>query len=59
LQGVEHKDALLSNAGLAFRLMGYPNVALDQIVEWVAEWVVDGGATLDKPTEYGVRDGRF
>ena len=59
LRGVEQEKALLSNAGQAFRLLGYPSVALDQVIEWVAHWVIDGGAVLDKPTKYGVRDGRF
>jgi hypothetical protein len=49
----------LSNAGQAFKLLGYPSVALDQVIDWVAHWVVDGGLILDKPTKYSVRDGRF
>jgi nucleoside-diphosphate-sugar epimerase len=59
LSGHEQEDALLSNAGQAFRLLGYPGVALDQVIEWVAQWVVDGGPVLGKPTKYSVRDGRF
>jgi nucleoside-diphosphate-sugar epimerase len=57
--GVEEEDALLSNAGEAFRLLGYPCVPLERVIEWVAAWVVDGGPTLDKPTKYAVRDGKF
>jgi nucleoside-diphosphate-sugar epimerase len=59
LNGVEQAEALLSNAGQAFQLLGYPGVALDQVIEWVAHWVIDGGAVLGKPTKYAVRDGRF
>jgi nucleoside-diphosphate-sugar epimerase len=59
LQGVEQTEALLSNAGQAFKVLGYPSTALDQVIEWVARWVLDGGPVLDKPTKYGVRDGRF
>jgi len=59
LRGAEQAEALLSNAGQAFKLLGYPSVALDQVIEWVAHWVVDGGGVLDKPTKYAVRDGRF
>jgi nucleoside-diphosphate-sugar epimerase len=59
LRESEQTEALLSNAGLAFKLLGYPRVSLGQVVEWVAQWVRDGGALLDKPTHYGVRDGRF
>jgi nucleoside-diphosphate-sugar epimerase len=59
LHGVEKAEALLSSAGQAFRLLGYPSVALDQVIEWVAHWVIDGGPILGKPTKYAVRDGRF
>jgi nucleoside-diphosphate-sugar epimerase len=59
LQGEEQGEALLSNGGQAFKLLGYPSVALEQVIEWVAQWVIDGGAVLGKPTKYAVRDGRF
>jgi uncharacterized protein YbjT (DUF2867 family) len=59
LEGVEQERALLSNAGRAFELLGYPSVPLNRVIEWVAHWVIDGGDVLDKPTKYGVRDGRF
>jgi nucleoside-diphosphate-sugar epimerase len=59
LRGVEKAEALLSNAGQAFRLLGYPGVALDQVIEWVAQWVINGGPVLDKPTKYAVRNGKF
>lgn len=59
LRGTEQAEALLSNAGQTFKLLGYPSVALDQVIEWVAQWVIDGGAVLGKPTKYAVRDGRF
>jgi nucleoside-diphosphate-sugar epimerase len=57
--GQESPDALLGNAGLAHRLLGYPQVPLGAVIEWVAGWVRSGGPTLDKPTKYQVRDGRF
>ena len=59
LIGTEGESALLSNAGLAFKLLGYPSVPLGQVIEWVAAWVIDGGPVLDKPTHFEVRDGRF
>ena len=57
--GQEDAEALLSNAQDAFTLLGYPSVPSGRVVEWVAAWVIDGGVVLDKPTKYGVRDGRF
>ena len=31
----------------------------EALVRWVAHWVGGGGATLDKPTHFEVRDGAF
>ncbi|MGC8785418.1 MAG: NAD-dependent epimerase/dehydratase family protein [Armatimonadota bacterium] len=58
-EGVEAETALLSNAGKAHRLFGYPTVAVDTVIQWVAYWVMQGLPTLSKPTHYEVRDGRF
>ncbi len=57
--GVEALTALLSNASRCHELFGYPRVTLDQMVHWVANWVKQGGATLQKPTHFEARDGRF
>jgi nucleoside-diphosphate-sugar epimerase len=57
--GVEAPTALLSNAGRCFRLFGYPEVTLDEMIEWTAQWVGMGGRTLAKPTHFEVRDGKF
>jgi len=57
--GNEQPTALLSNAGHAHALFGYPQVPLGRIVGWVADWVRAGGPTLDKPTKFQVRDGKF
>ncbi len=58
-EDVEAETALLSNASLCHQLFGYPCVSLGQMIKWVAEWVRIGGATLQKPTHFEVRDGRF
>jgi nucleoside-diphosphate-sugar epimerase len=59
LSGQEAATALLSNAGRAHDLFGYPQVPLDRMLRWVAHWVRIGGPTLDKPTHFEQRDGRF
>jgi nucleoside-diphosphate-sugar epimerase len=59
LVGEEAADALLSNAQAAHHLLGYPTVPIAQVVEWAADWLQRGGATLGKPTGFAVRDGRF
>ncbi|MDE0089247.1 MAG: NAD-dependent epimerase/dehydratase family protein [Candidatus Poribacteria bacterium] len=58
-EGEEAETALLSNASLCHQLFGYPCVPLGQMIEWVAEWVRIGGRTLQKPTHFEVRDGKF
>ena len=57
--GTESDTALLSNAAHCHRLFGYPSVTVEQMIEWVAEWIGMGGATLSKPTHFETRDGRF
>ena len=59
LSGQEAPTALLSNAARCFGRFGYPTVSLDQMVQWVAAWVQAGGATLDKPTHFQEREGKF
>ncbi len=57
--GSETPIALLSKAGRAFDLWGNPRVSADQLIEWVADWILRGGATLGKPTHFESRDGKF
>jgi len=57
--GSEAGDALLSNAQKAFALFGRPLVSEEQLIRWIADWQLRGGATLGKPTHFETRDGRF
>ncbi|MBL8798608.1 MAG: NAD(P)-dependent oxidoreductase [Planctomycetia bacterium] len=57
--GSEASDALLSNGQLGHRLFGYPRVGARQMIEWIADWVQRGGASLGKPTHFESRDGKF
>jgi len=57
--GVESTDALLNNAQRCHRLFGYPTVTPDEMLEWTARWIAMGGATLNKPTHFEARDGKF
>ncbi|MFV0415003.1 MAG: NAD-dependent epimerase/dehydratase family protein [Chthoniobacterales bacterium] len=59
ITGQEADHAWLSNAGESIRHFGYPEVALDSMIEWVAAWVLSGGKTLGKPTHFETRDGKF
>jgi nucleoside-diphosphate-sugar epimerase len=57
--GAEAPTALLSNARRAFSLFGQPRVNAGELIAWVAAWLLQGGPTLDKPTHFEARDGRF
>jgi len=55
----EADTALLSNASRCHSMFGYPRVTLDQMIQWVAHWLLIGGPMLDKPTHFEVRNGRY
>jgi len=57
--GTEAPDALLSNGEATYGLFGRPRIGAKQVMAWVADWVKRGGATLDKPTHFEARDGKF
>jgi nucleoside-diphosphate-sugar epimerase len=58
-RGTESEDALLSDARASLDLFGPPRVDAERMIGWIADWVRRGGETLDKPTHFEVRDGRF
>jgi hypothetical protein len=55
----EGSSALLSNVNKARSLFGSPTVRPTEMVEWIASWIRDGGAMLNKPTHFQTRDGKF
>ena len=58
-EGAESGDALLNNSGKAFALFGKPPIGTGQMLDWIADWVARGGASLAKPTHFEERAGRF
>jgi len=58
-KGQEADTALLSNASKCMQRFGYPRVSLLQMIDWVAEWVQSDGATINKPTHFQEREGKF
>lgn len=58
-EGAEAPTALLSDASRCHRLFGYPEVSLEQMIDWVADWIRSGGVMWNKPTHFEVRDGKF
>lgn len=59
IAGEEAPMGWVNNAGEAQRLFGYPEVPLAKLIDWTAEWVKRGGASLGKPTHFDARDGQF
>jgi nucleoside-diphosphate-sugar epimerase len=59
ITGREAENALLSNTGEAARLFGYPLIPLNCMIDWVADWVSRGQSSLNKPTHFEVRDGKY
>ena len=57
--GRESDLAILSNAAKAHTLFGPPSISADQLIEWTAHWIKNGGALLNKPTHFEVQDGKF
>lgn len=57
--GEPSKTALLSDAARAVQLFGEPIVTTAELIEWVGDWIVLGGETLNKPTHFESRDGKF
>lgn len=55
----EQDTALLNNSSLAHSLFGYPRVSLRQMIEWTVAWMEAGGQTLNKPTHFQERAGKF
>jgi nucleoside-diphosphate-sugar epimerase len=59
ITGTEAKDALLSNTTRSVMSLGQPFVSETDLIEWTADWIQRGGASLSKPTHFESRDGRF
>lgn len=58
-EGQESDTALLNNASFCFGKFGYPKVPLTKMIDWISYWVTHGGSTLDKPTHFEEREGKF
>ena len=52
-------DAYLNDASLAMETFGYPSVSAETLIRWQAEWILDGGRTLNKPTHFEERKGKY
>ena len=57
--GNESGEALLNNSSLCRNLLGESIVKIDELMEWIAHWIENGGRSLNLPTKFEVNDGKF
>lgn len=57
--GKEASTALLSNASRSMELFGKPQVSLEEMIDWTTDWVMNDRETLEKPTHFQQRQGKF
>lgn len=57
--GKEKSTSFLSNAKLCYKLLGPPKVKLSQLIDLTSNWIIQAGITLQKPTNFQIRDGGF
>jgi len=57
--GSEAPTAWIADCRRAFARFGPPQVGLDTMLDWTADWIARGGGSLGKPTHFEVRDGRY
>lgn len=57
--GEEAPTAWLVDCSEAFRLFGAPQVGLDTLLDWTADWAQRGLGSLGKPTHFETRDGQY
>ena len=58
-EGVESANALFVDCRRMAGLVGEPPTPLATVLRWTADWLRTGGRTLDKPTHFEVRDGKY
>lgn len=57
--GKESPTGWLNDASRMAREFGPPSVPLSKMIEWTADWLERDMVTLNKPTHYEVRDGKY
>lgn len=57
--GREAETCWLSNNSKARELFGEPAVTVEQMIEWIADWLQCDGETLGKPTHFENRNGSY
>lgn len=55
----ENTTALLNNATKSMDIFGETQVKPEDMIRWTAEWLKDGGKSLNKATHFQTRNGKF
>lgn len=58
-EGEMQPNAYIANASKCTEIFGYPEVGPETLIKWQAEYILDGGRTLDKPTHFEERKGSY
>ena len=58
-KGTPGDRCYLNDSAKMCRCFGYPSVSLDQMIRWQADWIVNGGVSIGKPTHFEVNNGKF
>jgi len=59
LSGTPAPTGWINNSARMVKEFGPPKVPLSKMIEWTADWLSRDMATLNKPTHYEVRDGKY
>ena len=51
--------SLLNNSNKMQKLLGMPRIGLEDMVSLQAQWIMDGGVSIGKPTHYEINNGKF
>lgn len=57
--GVEGERAWLWDASRSYEWFGPPEVSLEEMMQATAQWLRQGGTTINKPTHFEATDGKF
>ena len=57
--GIEGEKALFSNCQKMVQLLGYPSKGVLEMMDMVAQWIVQGGEVITAPTHFETVDGKF
>jgi len=55
----EERTALLSDSSLFWKTFGGTDTDVDQMIKWIGNWLKKGNPTLNKPTHFETKNGRF